>query len=148
MIIVKITLKFFSKFCWGHVNCTLATCRIFLPKYGNFRSETENDQTISLLSKKTSKPSAAPVGCSFEKVFKKFTPKVQLVRSTTKKLEQSFFIRKKRPENVPLNTLNVVLTILRVSFVWLFKFFCSKSQKWFEKKKIFHDSFGPNFFLF
>ena len=51
MIIVKITLKIFSKFCWGHVNCTLATCRIFLPKYGNFRSETKNDQRITLLSK-------------------------------------------------------------------------------------------------
>ena len=68
---------FFSKFCWGHVKWKLATCRNFLPKYGNFRSETKNDQRITLLSKRASKQSAARVGCSFEKFDKKFTPKIQ-----------------------------------------------------------------------
>ena len=58
-------------------NSLLATCHKFLPKDGYYRSETENDQTITLHSKKTSKPSAAPVGCSFEKFHKKFTLKVQ-----------------------------------------------------------------------
>ena len=78
MIIVKNTLIiFFSKFCWGHVKCNLATCRNFLPKYGNFRSETKNDQTITLLSKRAPKHSAARVGCSFEQFDKKFTPKIQ-----------------------------------------------------------------------
>ena len=33
---------------------------IFLPKDGYFRWEIENDQTITILSKKTSKRSAAP----------------------------------------------------------------------------------------
>ena len=68
---------FFSKFCWGHVKWKLATCRNFLLKYGNFRSETKNDQRITLLSKRASEQSAARVGCSFEKFDKKFTPKIQ-----------------------------------------------------------------------
>ena len=68
---------FFWKFCWGHVKWKLATCRNFLPKYGNFRSETKNDQRITLLSKRASKRSAAPVGCSFENFDKKFSAKVQ-----------------------------------------------------------------------
>ena len=68
---------FFWKFCWGHVKWKLATCRNFLPKYGNFRSETKNDQGITLLSKRASKRSAAPVGCSFENFDKKFSAKVQ-----------------------------------------------------------------------
>ena len=59
------------------LNSLLATCHKFLPKDGYYRSETENDQTITLHSKKTSKPSAAPAGCSFEKHHKKITLKVQ-----------------------------------------------------------------------
>ena len=59
--------RFFSKFRWGHVKCTLATCRNCSPKFGYFRSETKNDQRITLLSKGALKRSAAPVGFSFEK---------------------------------------------------------------------------------
>ena len=45
---------FFSKFCWGHVKSTFSNLpEIFLSKVGYFRSETENNQTITLLSKKT-----------------------------------------------------------------------------------------------
>ena len=78
MLLLWITFIIFSQSSAEDTwNSLLATCHKFLPKDGYYRSETENDQTITLLSKKTSKPSAAPVGCSFEKIFKKFTPKVQ-----------------------------------------------------------------------
>ena len=138
---------FFSKFCRGHVKWNLATCRNFLPKYGNFRSETKNHQRNTLLSKRASKHSAATVGCSLEKFDKKFTPKIQYFRSTTKNLEQSFFTPKKCLKNVPLNTLNGIFTILRVFFVWLFKLFCSKSENDL-KKQFFHNFFSSNFFLY
>ena len=59
--------QFFSKICWSHVKCSLATCRIVSPKFSYFRSESKNDQRITLLSKGASKRSAAPVGCSSEK---------------------------------------------------------------------------------
>ena len=45
---------FFSKFCWGHVKSTFSNLpEFFLSKVGYFRSETENNQTITILSKKT-----------------------------------------------------------------------------------------------
>ena len=82
MIIVKITLinfflKNFSQIFWRHVKCTLATCRIFSPKFGYFRSETKNDRRITLLSKRASKRSATPVGYIFGNFDPKFTPKIQ-----------------------------------------------------------------------
>ena len=117
---------------------------IFCQKTVFFRSDTENDQTNNLFSKKTSKRSAATVGCSFEKIDIKFTPKIQYFCSTTKKLEQSLFIPKKRPKIVPLNTLKVVLTILRVFFLYLFKIFCSESES--DLKKRFIYKLFPPFF--
>ena len=92
---------------------------IFLPKDGYFRWEIENDQTITLLSKKKHQnvPLHPPLGCSFKKFDKKTHAKVQQFRSTTEKLEQSFFIPKKVSKIVLLNTVKVVLTMLRVFFV-------------------------------
>ena len=79
MLIVWIKIIIFSQSSAEDTwNSLLATCHKFLQKDGYFRSETENDQTIiPPPKKKTSKPSAASVGCSFEKNFKNFTPKVQ-----------------------------------------------------------------------
>ena len=68
---------FFSMFSWEHVKSTLATCGIFLPKYGYFPSETKNGQRITLLSKRAFKRSAAPVGYSFGWFDPKFIPEVQ-----------------------------------------------------------------------
>ena len=53
----------------------------------------------------------------FWEISQKIHAKSWLIRSTTKNLEQNFFIPKKRPKKVPLNTLNGILTILRVFFV-------------------------------
>ena len=60
-------------------NSLLANYHKFLQKYGYFRSDTENDQTIILPPKKTSKHSAAPVGCSFEKKFQKLHAKGPII---------------------------------------------------------------------
>ena len=117
MIIVKITLISFSQSIAEDTwNALYQPAKIFLPKYGYFRSGSKNDQRITLLSKRASKRSAVPVGCSFENFDKKFTAKGPYFCSTTKNLEQSFFMRKKRPKIVPLKTLNRVLTILRLFF--------------------------------
>ena len=117
MIMVKITLISFSQSIAEDTwNALYQPAKIILPKYGYFRSGSKNDQRITLLSKRASKRSAVPVGCSFENFDKKFTAKGPYFCSTTKNLEQSFFMRKKRPKIVPLKTLNRVLTILRLFF--------------------------------
>ena len=79
MMIVLFTFITFSQSfaedTWKALLATLPNAIVFLPKNGYFRSDTKNGQTITLLSKKTSKRSAATVGCSFEKIDIKFTPK-------------------------------------------------------------------------
>ena len=110
------------------------------------RDRKRSNNYISL--QKTFKCSTGHIGCLFDKFAEIFTPKVEKFSSTrTKKLEQISFIPKKRPEVVPLKTLNVVLTILR-------EFFCSMVQtsvlevrKWFEKT-FFLQIFSSNFFLY
>ena len=122
-----------------------AKCHIFFVKRRFFFAQTPKTiKQIIFSPKKTSKRSAATIGCSFEKIDIKFTPKIQYFCSTTKKLEQSLFIPKKRPKIVPLNTLKVVLTILRVFFLYLFKIFCSESES--DLKKRFIYKLFPPFF--
>ena len=78
MMIVLFTFITFSQSfaedTWKALLATLPNAIVFLPKNGYFRSDAKNGQTITLLSKKTSKRSAATVGCSFEKIDIKFTP--------------------------------------------------------------------------
>ena len=91
---------------------------IFLPNDGYFRSETKTTKQLVFFSKKkTSKRSVSPVGCTFEKIWQKIHAKSPILSLNDQKLEQSFFIPKKRPKIVPLNTLKIVLTILRVFFL-------------------------------
>ena len=90
---------FFSKFCWGHVKCIFSNLPyFFLPKDGYFRSETEKDRTITLLSEKNLKTFRCTHRLQLWEFWQMFTPKVQYIGSTTKKLEQNFFIPKKRPK--------------------------------------------------
>ena len=136
---------FFSMFSWGHVKCTLATCGIFLLKYGYFRSETENDQRITLLSKRASKRSAAPVGCSFEIFDKKNTPKFNKFAQRPKTLSKvSSFHR---------NVLKCPSEHFWMEFWQSCEFFlynCSNvsagNPKNDLKKKIFPQLFSSNFF--
>ena len=90
---------------------------IFVPNDGYFRSETKTTKQLLFFPKKLSKRSVSPVGCTFEKFWQKIHAKSPIVSLNDQKLEQSFFIPKKRPKIVPLNTLKIVLTILRVFFL-------------------------------
>ena len=79
-----------------------------------------NNYSLVFSPEKTLKRSAATAPrLQFQESWQKkpLTPKVQYFRWTTKNLEQNFFNPKKRPKIVPLNFLNVVLTILWVFFV-------------------------------
>ena len=118
LIIVKFTLITFSQSIAEDTWNALYQPAIFFAKIWLLSlRDPKNDQRITLLSKRASKRSGVHVGCSFWGIWqKKFTAKGPYFCSTTKNLQQSFFIPKKRPKNVPLKTLNGVLTILRVFF--------------------------------
>ena len=140
-------MSFYLKFCWGHVKSLFGNpSRNFFSNSWIlwFRDRKCSNNSISL--QKTFKCSAGHAGCLFDKFAEIFTSKVEYFSSTrTKKLEENSFIPKKRPEVVPLKTLNVVLTILREFFCLMVQTSVLEVRKWFEKT-ILLQIFSSNFF--
>ena len=96
MMIVLITFVIFSQSfaedTWNAILSTLTSAIYFFPKDGIFRSETENDQTNTLLSKKkkTSKRFPATVGCTFETFWQKIHTKSPILSLNDQKTWAKF----------------------------------------------------------
>ena len=85
--------NFFSKFCWGHVKGTFSKLPIFFwQKTFIFaqRPKTIKQLLFTLLSKKTLKRSAAPIGCSFEKFDKKIHTRSPIIALNDQKTWAEF----------------------------------------------------------
>ena len=81
---------FFSKFCWGHAKSTFSNLpELFLSKVRYFRSETKNNQTITLLSKKTSKRSLHPKAAALINLTKSLSQKSNNFAQRPKKLSKT-----------------------------------------------------------
>ena len=151
-MIVLITFVIFSQsFAEDTWNALLATLPIAIyisPKDGFFSlRDRKRSNKYSPLRKKTSKLSAAPVGCSFEKFWRKIHTKSPIISFNDQETWSKFLhSKKKRPEIVPLNSFNVVLTILRVSFSRVVQTFLLEVQKWFKKTKF--TNFILQFFMY
>ena len=85
---------FFSKFCWGHVNCTFsntAKCHTFFVRRRFFSlRDRKRSNKYSSLQKKTSKRSVSPVGCTFESFWQKIHTKSPILSLNDQKTWAKF----------------------------------------------------------
>ena len=117
----------------------------FLLNDGYFRSETKNDQTIALLSKKTSKRSVSPVSCTFEKFWQKIHTKSPTLSLNDQKTWAKFLHSRETPQNCSCEHFESSSDILASIFSIIVQNFLLRIRKWF-KKTIFLQTFSSIFF--
>ena len=116
-----------------------------MPKDGYFRSETENVQTITLPSKKTSKPSAGPVGCSFEKNCLKNHAKSPINSLNDQKRWAKFFHSRETSKNCSSEHFGSSFDNPESIFCLFVQTFLLEVRRYF-KKRFFYKFLPPIFF--
>ena len=148
MLIVWIIFIIFSQSSADDTwNSLLATCHKFLPKDGYYCSETENDQTITLLSKK--KPQNLPLHplAAVLKNFQKIHAKGLISSLNDQKTWAKFLHSRETSQNCSSEHIESCFDNPAIIFSLIVQTFLLEVRRCF-KKQFFYKFFPPSFFLY